>query len=95
MREKAIEQKLVNAVRKTGGICLKFTSGVNGVPDRLCLLHQGRVAFVEVKAPGEKLRPLQVYRKNEIEKLGFKVYVLDSEDLIDSIIKEIQEGGAI
>ena len=36
MREKTIEQKLVQAVKAKGGIALKFVSpGFSGVPDRL------------------------------------------------------------
>lgn len=55
MQEKEVEQKLVKAVKLTGGICLKFIShGFDGVPDRLVLLPQGRMAFVELKAPGKK-----------------------------------------
>ena len=47
MREKQIEQKLVQEVRKQGGICPKFTSpGFAGMPDGLMLLPHGRVAFV-------------------------------------------------
>ena len=54
MREKKIEQKLVTAVKKHGGICPKFVSpGFDGMPDRLLLLPHGRFAFVEVKAPSE------------------------------------------
>ena len=59
MREKQIEQALVKAVRKRGGIALKFVSpGMAGVPDRLVLFPGGRMAFVEVKAPGKKPRLL-------------------------------------
>lgn len=55
MREKAIEQKLVQAVKAKGGIAPKFVSpGFSGVPDRLILLPDGKCGFVEVKAPGEK-----------------------------------------
>ena len=51
MREKKIEQKLVTAVKKHGGICPKFVSpGFDGMPDRLLLLPHGRFAFVEVKS---------------------------------------------
>lgn len=61
--EKDLERKLVKAVRDSGGLALKFVSpGMAGVPDRLLLFPEGRVAFVEVKAPGEKPRPLQVHR---------------------------------
>lgn len=90
MREKAIEQKLVTAVKKHGGICPKFVSpGFDGMPDRLVLLPAGRFAFVEVKAPGENPRPLQLARHRLLERLGFEVYVLDREEQIENMIYEI------
>ena len=53
MRERDIEMKLIRAVRRSGGLALKFMSpGFNGVPDRLLLFMGGRAAFCEVKAPG-------------------------------------------
>ena len=55
-----IEKKLVEKVKQVGGMTLKFVSpGNSGVPDRLVLIAIGKIAFVEVKAPGEKPRPLQ------------------------------------
>ena len=90
MREKTIEQKFVAAVKAVGGLALKFTSpGFDGVPDRIVLLPGGKMAFVEVKAPGEKPRPLQLARHRLFRRLGFKVFVLDSEKLIPRIIDEI------
>ena len=91
MREKKIEQKLVTAVKKHGGICPKFVSpGFDGMPDRLLLLPHGRFAFVEVKASGEKPRPLQLARHRLLRRLGFKVFVLDNPQQIGEIIDEIQ-----
>lgn len=91
MREKAIEQKLVRMVKKRGGICPKWVSpGFDGVPDRIVLLPARRLGFVEVKAPGEKPRPLQISRHKLLQKLGFKVYVLDAEEQIGDILDEIQ-----
>ena len=90
MREKKIEQKLVTAVKKNGGICPKFVSpGFDGMPDRLLLLPHGRFAFVEVKAPNQKPRPLQLSRHRLLRRLGFQVYVLDALEDIDKIIKEV------
>ena len=90
MREKQIEQKLVQEVKKRGGICPKFTSpGFAGMPDRLLLLPHGRMAFVELKAPGQKPRPLQAARHRLLRGLGFRVYVLDDEGQIEKIISEI------
>ena len=90
MLEKDIEKKLVKEVKKRGGLCWKFTSpNLAGVPDRLCLLHEGKVAFVEVKKPGGKLRPLQVLRKQELESRGFIVFVLNNEKEVEKIVNEI------
>ena len=90
MREKTIEQKLVQSVRAAGGLALKFVSpGMAGVPDRLLLFPGGHIAFVELKAPGQKPRPLQLHRHDQLRNLGFKVFVLDSTEKIGEIIDEI------
>lgn len=91
MREKIIEQKFVKAVKSVGGIAPKLTCpGFDGMPDRLVLMPEGRIGFVEVKAPGKELRPLQVRRHEMLRNLGFKVYVLDDPEQIGGILHEIQ-----
>jgi len=91
MDEKYIEQAFRKAVRDSGGIALKFVSpGFSGVPDRLVLMPYGKIAFVEVKAPGEKPRALQLSRHKLLRRLGFKVYVLDDISQIGGMIDEIQ-----
>jgi len=90
MREKIIEKELVRAVKDKGGIAPKFTSpGFDGMPDRLVLLPSGRMAFVELKAPGKKPRALQMARHRLLRRLGFKVYVIDEINQIDSVLEEI------
>ena len=91
MREKNIENALVKAVKTMGGLAPKFTSpGLDGVPDRLVLLPMGKMAFIELKATGKKMRPLQVRRKSQLEALGFSVYCIDRADQIGGILDEIQ-----
>lgn len=91
MKEATIERKLVSAAKLRGGICPKWVSpGYDGVPDRIVLLPGGKIGFVEVKAPGEKPRPLQLARHNRLRQLGFKVYILDRTDQIGVILDEIQ-----
>lgn len=91
MREKQIEQKFVRATKNMGGIAPKFVSpGFDGMPDRIVLLPGGHIGFVEVKAPGEKPRPLQLSRHGLLRRLGFKVYVLDDEQQIGGIINAIK-----
>lgn len=91
MREKTVESKLVKAVKAMGGLAPKFISpGLDGVPDRLVLLPGGKMAFIELKAPDKKLRPLQVRRKRQLESLGFLVYCMDRPEQIGVILSEIQ-----
>lgn len=89
--EKSIEQVLVRLAKKHGGMAVKFLSpGLDGVPDRLLLFPGGRLAFVELKAPGKKMRPLQIKRKRQLEQLGFVVYCIDSKEMIGGILDEVQ-----
>jgi hypothetical protein len=91
MRETEVERKLVDAVKNRGGICWKFVSpGTAGVPDRIVLMPFGRIAFVEVKAPGEVPRPLQRSRHRLLRRMGFKVYVIDGKEQIGGMLDEIQ-----
>lgn len=89
MREKQIEQRLVKAVKAQNGMCPKLVSpGTDGMPDRMVLLPDGKLSFVEVKAPGEKPRPLQIRRHEQLRQLGFRVAVLDDPEQIPSILEE-------
>lgn len=91
MQEKNIEQKLVLEVKKRGGICPKWVAqGYSGMPDRLVFLPGRKFGLVEVKATGEKPRPLQLSRHELLKRLGFHVYILDQIEQIGGILDEIQ-----
>jgi hypothetical protein len=90
MRESTLEKLFVKEVKKRGGLALKFISpNLAGVPDRIVLMKHGKMAFVELKAPGKKLRQLQIKRKSQLEALGFKVYCIDSKERIGDVLDEI------
>lgn len=91
MREKSIENQLVQTVKHRNGFTPKLSCpGMDGMPDRLILLPGGRAAFAELKAPGKRPRPLQLRRKRQLEALGFRVYVIDHPDQIGGVLDEIQ-----
>ena len=93
MRESEIERKFVNAAKLRGGLALKFVSpGMNGVPDRLVLMPGGRMAFAELKVPGESMRSIQRKRKRQLEQLGFAVYCIDGPEQIEGVLDEIEKG---
>ena len=88
MSEKEIENYLVRKIKNKKGIAYKFTSpGNSGVPDRLCLLPNGKIFFVELKSSGKKPRALQVNQITKITKLGQRVYVLDSKEKVDEVLE--------
>lgn len=90
MKEKVVETTLMRKVKKSGGLALKFVSpNINGVPDRIVLMPGGKMAFVELKAPGKKMRSLQIKRKRQLEGLGFKVYCVDAIEKIEPMLQEI------
>ena len=90
MREKTLERKLVETVSRMGGYAPKFTSpGMAGFPDRLVLLPKGKMAFVEMKAPGKKPKSMQCFRHFSLRCLGYRVYVIDSEKKIYEALAEL------
>lgn len=74
--EKDTEEKLINMVKRHGGLCLKWVCpGWSGVPDRIILLPGGRVLFVETKRPkGGKIAKLQTWWLERLRGLGFLAF---------------------
>lgn len=90
MREYVVENEFVRAVRNAGGVAYKLTSQTtNGLPDRLVLFFSGKCIFVELKAPGKQLRPLQRKRRFQLMRLGFPVLCIDRLSQIKPAIAAI------
>ena len=90
MREYVVENVFVKAVRAAGGVAYKLTSQTaNGLPDRLVLFFPAKTVFVELKAPGKMLRPLQRKRRYQLMKLGFPVLCIDRFSQIKPAIDAI------
>lgn len=86
--EKSIEAYLTRKVKAMGGLSLKFSSFTDiGYPDRLLLWPGGKATWVEVKSRGEKPRKIQEFRMARLRSMGFEVYVVDSKDKVDEILK--------
>ena len=93
MLERAIERHLVNAVKKLGGLCYKFTSpGTVGVPDRIIITAQGKVIFAELKTETGKLSKIQEYVINQMRLRGADVRVLYGTAQVDELVKELSNG---
>ena len=90
MRESIIEMEFVKAVKAAGGAAYKLTSQTaNGLPDRLVLFFPAKTVFVELKAPGEVMRPLQRKRRTQLMEMGFPVLCVDRLEQIQPVIRAI------
>lgn len=88
-----MEPKLRDKVKKLGGLAIKFTAlGFAGVPDRIILMPGGRIWFVEMKTEGRiKKEGRQSVVQKLIQSLGFSVWVIDTEILLQEFLNEIQK----
>lgn len=79
--EKKIETGVSKYAKSLGWSYHKYRP-VNdkGFPDRF-FLRDGKIIFVEFKAPGEAPNPLQWSRIMDLDLSGFDVYVIDNENL--------------
>lgn len=83
-RESEIEKYFVWTVQRMGGTAYKFTSPAHrGVSDRIACLPVGGVWFVELKAPGGRLSPLQKLFAARMKELGQNYTILWSKTEID------------
>lgn len=94
MLEKNIESRLARECRKADALCVKLAdTSMAGIPDRMIISKVGLVWFVELKAPGELPRPLQLKRHQDLIMRGCRVCVISSYQQIDELMKEMQELG--
>lgn len=95
MREKDTEDYLRLRVKEAGGRAFKFVSPGNaGVPDRIVLLPDKRIAFVELKATGGKSTPLQTKQMNYIAGLGFSIWLIDSKEKVGALMQYLKGSDA-
>lgn len=91
MLEKLIERKLRESVKELGGIAIKFFSPwFTGMPDRMVLMPGARIWFVEMKAPGKKAKPRQDFVMKFLERLGFEVLVIDTDEKVNEFLNRIK-----
>lgn len=88
MLEKQLEKYFTRVLEMKKCLCWKFVSpGVAGVPDRIVILPWGRVVFVELKAPGKRLRKLQKVRREQLKEQNVDVWVIDSKEKVDKFVQ--------
>jgi len=87
MSEKSIERYLVERSRSCGALALKWT-GTTGAPDRVLLMPNGIVVFVEVKTSNGRLSKIQEHIHKCIKALGHRVVVVWSKQDVDKLFEQ-------
>lgn len=90
-RERDIEAWLRKRITGLGGAFLKFVSpGWDGAPDRLCLMPDGRVIFVELKTSVGTLAKIQKYQIARLRDLGQAVCIVYGEEGAAGFLEDLR-----
>ena len=95
MLEKRIEARLKTALQARGALVFKFVSpGQAGVPDRLAVLPDGRVVFIELKQAKGRLERLQRWQIERLARHNAMVYVVRGCEDVDALLRRLVPGSA-
>ena len=87
--ESALEARLVKGIRVRGGMALKLTPTVAGIPDRLVIMPSGRLILVELKTDKGKLSAVQIHMHQRLALHGVKVTTLYGRDHLDKWMEQL------
>ena len=87
MLESVIQSKIINEAKKNGYLVLKVVKcNINGYPD-ITLFKDNLTIFVEVKSEKGVQSEIQKYVQKQLEKQGFKYYLVKSLEEFKQKIK--------
>lgn len=91
MKESEIEAKLVQGVKALGGKAYKFISPGNvGVPDRIVIMPDGLLLFVELKTETGRLSKMQERQIAELNKRNMPVQVLYGLEQVNGFLQQLE-----
>lgn len=92
MLEKEIEDWLNKEIEKMGGQAFKFVSPGNpGVPDRIYILPEGKVWFVELKQQSGKVASIQKWQRDRIIGMGCNYRLIKGMEDARAYVGEIKD----
>ncbi|WP_368250932.1 VRR-NUC domain-containing protein [Enterococcus sp. 2201sp1_2201st1_B8_2201SCRN_220225] len=91
--EKDVEKHLKSQISKRGGLSLKWTSTVRGVPDQIICLPNGDTVFVEVKKPDGQTRKSQDKMIRTLQDLHQTVFVCYTKMQVDTLVRDLERIG--
>ena len=93
-QETEIEGYLVERIKSIGGMCPKWISpGTKGVPDRIVLMSNSLICFVETKREvGGRISPIQKWRAKQLSQYGFETFFINTKPQVDKLIASLMDG---
>lgn len=89
--EASLERTLCRVVGDLGGLCLKMPADLYiGIPDRLILMPDGRMYFVELKKLTGVLTEAQHKYIYRLRKMGYNVVLVKGFTSLTKFIKELK-----
>lgn len=89
MLERSVEDECNREAKRRGVMSLKIVAlGRAGFPDRTLLARGGRVAFLELKRPGEEPRKLQRWWLRKLREYGFPAGWTDTQQGVLDFFEE-------
>lgn len=88
--EKVLEQYLRRLCGERGWPCLKYSNSNDiGYPDRIIVLPESEVVWVELKSKGQKPTSIQQERHRQLRGMRHEVVVADSREAIDNLMRDL------
>lgn len=93
IRERDVESYLVEKLKEANLPCIKFQPDNKvGMPDRLILLPDQRVRWVELKTSGGHLEEIQRLQHKRLRERGHYVNLLWTKADVDRLVEELVNG---
>ena len=91
VQEREIEKYLVEKLKSIGLDCIKFVPDQRpGMPDRVTLLPEGRVLWIETKKPsGGRVSAIQKYQHKVLREAGQRVEIVWTKEQADDLVREL------
>ena len=87
-----LQDHLKHVVQKSGGQYRKVRwEGRSGCPDCFVWWTWPRVAFIEIKADGDRLSKLQTREIERMDEAGVPVFIARSNEDIDEIVRKVRQ----
>ena len=88
--ESTIQREIVLYLERCGWYVIKILQcNKNGTPD-LMAIRESKTIFVECKRKGQKARPLQAYRIQELINHGVTAFVAHSIEEVKTVLEQLK-----